>query len=101
MYNLLGDYLKMDACEVFLPNIWEHQLDLKYRKVVVENDITSSEFNHSFSEYSAGFETLGNLSILETAAGSEPFYFLIYDSMSSFTYSDQLTMDNKYSCLYN
>ena len=32
-YNLLGDYLKMDACEVFLPNIWEHQLDLKYHKV--------------------------------------------------------------------
>lgn len=68
---------------------------------VVENNMTSSEFNHAFSEYSAGFETLGSLSILKTAAGSEPFYFYIYDNGSTFKYSDQINMKDKYSCLYN
>ena len=33
-HNLLGDYLKMDACEAFLPNIEKYNLHQKYDRVV-------------------------------------------------------------------
>ncbi len=32
-YDLLGDYLAMDAVEIFLPNIDKHELRSKYRMV--------------------------------------------------------------------
>lgn len=32
-YDLLGDYLAMDAVEIFLPNIDKHELRKKYRMV--------------------------------------------------------------------
>ena len=31
--GLLGNYLVMDACEIYLPNIWENNLERKYRNV--------------------------------------------------------------------
>lgn len=31
--DLLGNYLVMDACEIYLPNIWENNLERKYRNV--------------------------------------------------------------------
>lgn len=33
-FSLLGDYLNMDACEIFLPNITGHRLEKKYRRVL-------------------------------------------------------------------
>lgn len=33
-YDLLGDYLRMDACEVFFPNIVVHKLPEKYEQVI-------------------------------------------------------------------
>ena len=33
--NLLRDYLRMDAVEIYLPYIWEHNLVFKYKKVYV------------------------------------------------------------------
>ncbi len=72
---------------------------------VVENKITSS-FNHTFTEYNVKLSELvddegKNQGYLQTAAGNEPFYFLIYNKNSTFTYETQLGMTDKYSCLYN
>lgn len=36
-YHLVGDYLEMDAVEIFRPYIKKHKLDEKYRKVFQEN----------------------------------------------------------------
>lgn len=44
-YELLGDYLLMDACEVYQPNIEQHQLSRKYRKVYW-GDIAFMEYKH-------------------------------------------------------
>lgn len=67
---------------------------------VVQNNITSAEFNHTFREYEVSLDDLEGQSYFKKAAGNEPFYFLIYDSTSSFTYADQLAKKD-YSCLYN
>lgn len=72
---------------------------------VVENKITSN-FNHTFTEYNVKLSELvddegKNQGYLQTAAGNEPFYFLIYNKDSTFTYETQLGMTDKYSCLYN
>ena len=72
---------------------------------VVENKITSN-FNHTFTEYNVRLTELVDdegtkQGYLETAAGNEPFYFLIYNKNSTFTYETQLNMTDKYSCLYN
>ena len=72
---------------------------------VVENLITS-DFNHKFTEYNVKLSELvddkgQNQGYLQTAAGNEPFYFLIYNKNSTFTYQTQLNMTDKYSCLYN
>lgn len=72
---------------------------------VVENQITSN-FNHTFTEYNVKLSELvddegKNQGYLQTAAGNEPFYFLIYNKNSTFTYETQLNMTDKYSCLYN
>ena len=72
---------------------------------VVENKITSN-FNHTFTEYNVKLSELvddegKNQGYLQTAAGNEPFYFLIYNKNSTFTYETQLNMTDKYSCLYN
>ena len=66
---------------------------------VVENNITSG-FNHTFSEYNVTLRELEGQGYLETAAGSEAFYFLVYNKNSTFTYETQLNMTNKYECLY-
>lgn len=72
---------------------------------VVENKITS-DFNHKFTEYIVKLSDLvddegKNQGYLQTAAGNEPFYFLIYNMNSTFTYETQLNMVDRYSCLYN
>ena len=72
---------------------------------IVENKITST-FNHTFTEYNVKLSELvddkgQNQGYLQTAAGNEPFYFLIYNKNSTFTYETQLNMADKYSCLYN
>ena len=36
-FNLLGDWLEMDACEVFAPNITKYNLSEKYRKVYLSD----------------------------------------------------------------
>lgn len=41
----LGDYLKMDACEAFLPNIEKHELAKKYNKVYW-GDIANLEYEY-------------------------------------------------------
>ena len=66
---------------------------------VVENLITS-DFDHSFKEYNVALRELNGQGYLETASGSEAFYFLIYNKDSSFTYKSQLTLSGKYDCLY-
>ena len=71
---------------------------------VVENQITSS-FNHAFTEYNVKLSELvddkgQNQGYLQTMAGNEPFYFLIYNKNSTFTYEIQFNMTDKYSCLY-
>lgn len=43
--DLLGDYLVMDACEIFVPNIWNNRLDQKYRKVF-NCDIVDLPYEH-------------------------------------------------------
>ena len=67
---------------------------------VVETDITS-EFNHKFQNYKVALSdnALGQ-GYLEAAAGTQPFYFFIYDKSGTFNYETQLNMKDKYSCLY-
>lgn len=42
-FDLLGDHLRMDACEIFEPNITSHRLRQKYRRVLA-CDIIDFEF---------------------------------------------------------
>ena len=70
---------------------------------VVENKIT--DFGYSFNEYNVKLSELKddkgqNQGYLQTVAGNEPFYFLIYDKNCGFTYETQLNITDKYSCLY-
>lgn len=44
-YDLLGDYLKMDACEAFQPNIQRWELAKKYNKVYW-GDIAFMDYKH-------------------------------------------------------
>ena len=67
---------------------------------VVENAITANEIVGYLQEYEVSFDDLGDKAYLSTAAGNSSFYFLIYNSLSDFTYEKQLNMPNKYSCLY-
>ena len=66
---------------------------------VVENLITS-DFNHKFNEYNVTLRELQGQGYLETASGKEAFYFFIYNKDSTFTYATQISMTNKYDCLY-
>ena len=66
---------------------------------VVENAITSS-FNHTLNTLEVTLREVGQ-GFLENAAGSQPFYFMIYGANSTFTYKTQLEMTDKYSCLHN
>ena len=66
---------------------------------VVENLITSG-FNHAFSEYNVTLRELEGQGYLETASGGEAFYFIAYNKNSTFTYVTQITMTDKYDCLY-
>ena len=66
---------------------------------VVENLITS-DFNHKFSSYSVTLRELQGQGYLETASGKEAFYFFIYNKDSTFTYETQISMTDKYACLY-
>ena len=43
--DLLQGYLKIDACEIFAPNIWGHNLEHKYRKVY-NCDIADLTYRH-------------------------------------------------------
>ncbi len=43
--GLLGDYLEMDACEAFQPNIQKHELSKKYKRVYW-GDICNLEYEH-------------------------------------------------------
>ena len=66
---------------------------------VVENLITS-DFDHRFNEYNVTLRELEGQGYLETASGREAFYFLVYNKYSNFNYEKQITMTNKYDCLY-
>ena len=66
---------------------------------VVENKLDGS-FNHKLTEYNVTLRELEGQGYLETASGGEAFYFLVYNANSTFTYSTQITMTNKYDCLY-
>ena len=66
---------------------------------VVENLITS-DFNHKFNAYNVTLRELQGQGYLETASGKEAFYFFIYNKDSTFTYATQISMTNKYDCLY-
>lgn len=66
---------------------------------VVENLITS-DFDHNFKEYNVTLRELEGQGYLETASGKEAFYFLVYNKDSAFTYEKQISMTNKYDCLY-
>ena len=67
---------------------------------VVENALTSNEIVGYLQEYEVTFKDLGDKAYFATAAGNDSFYFLIYNSLSDFTYEKQIHMQNKYSCLY-
>ena len=43
--DLLGGWLDIDACEIFAPNIWMHNLRGKYRRVY-NLDINELMYNH-------------------------------------------------------
>lgn len=66
---------------------------------VVDNQITS-EFNPNLQSYDITLEAAGQ-GIFEKAAGSEPFYFLVYDINSGFNYDNQISLpaDQKYASL--
>ena len=71
---------------------------------VVENLIT--QFPYNFNEYNVKLSELTddkgqNQGYLQTAAGNEAFYFLIYDKTCGFTYDKQVSLEGKYDCLYN
>lgn len=66
---------------------------------VVENLITS-DFDHNLKEYNVTLRELEGQGYLETASGKEAFYFLVYNKDNYFNYEKQLTMTNKYDCLY-
>jgi hypothetical protein len=66
---------------------------------VVENRL-GTDFNHTLSEYNVTLRELEGQGYLETASGGEAFYFLVYNANSTFTYSTQIAMTNKYECLY-
>lgn len=66
---------------------------------VVEN-LLGTDFNHTLSEYKVTLRELEGQGYLETASGGEAFYFLVYNKNSTFTYSTQISMTNKYECLY-
>ena len=44
-FNLLGDYLTMDACEIYQPNIQQYNLAYRYRRVFW-GDIADLEYEH-------------------------------------------------------
>ena len=72
---------------------------------IVENKITS-DFNHKLDEYNIMLSNIVdeegmNQGYLQTVSGNEPFYFLIYNSNSTFTYENQLNIVDRYSCLYD
>ena len=72
---------------------------------IVENKITS-DFNHKLNEYNIKLSNIVdeegmNQGYLQTVSGNEPFYFLIYNSNSTFTYETQLNLVDRYSCLYD
>ena len=67
---------------------------------VVENALTSNDIVGYLQEYEVAFKDLGDKAYFAAAAGNDSFYFLIYNSLSDFTYEKQINMQNKYSCLY-
>ena len=66
---------------------------------VVETNITSG-FNHTLSTLQVTLKEVDQ-AFLENAAGTQPFYFMVYGANSTFNYLTQLEMTDKYSCLYN
>ena len=65
---------------------------------IVENLVT--EFNHTLSVYNVALRELQGQGYLEAASGAEPFSFIAYNRDSTFTYANQISMTNKYDCLY-
>ena len=65
---------------------------------VVENNITAANALGEFSIYETRLANVGK-DTLEYAAGTEYFYFMVYDAVSDFTYLDQINLTNKYDCL--
>ena len=67
---------------------------------VVENNIPSENRLAEYNMYNATLGELGQ-TVVEFAAGTEPFYILAHDATSTFTYADQLAETDKYSFLRN
>ena len=69
---------------------------------VVENNISAENALGVISKYSVRLNSVGaanEIVDLEMAAGQQPFYFMIYNAESGFTYQNQENMTGKYDCL--
>lgn len=71
---------------------------------VVENNIANEKALGVFSPYSVRLNSVdaaNEIVNLEDAAGELPFYFLVHDTRSGFSYENQENMGTKkYDCLY-
>lgn len=65
---------------------------------VIENNISPENALGVFAKHPVRLNSVG-VAKLEIAAGEQPFYFMIYDTDSGFSYEDQENMANKYGCL--
>ena len=65
---------------------------------VVENNIDEQNALGVFSKYEVRLLNVG-IANLELASGELPFYFMVYDTRSGFSYENQENMNNKYGCL--
>lgn len=65
---------------------------------VIENNIAEENALGVFSKYEVRLLNVG-IANLELAAGEQPFYFMLYDTQSGFSYENQENMSNKYDCL--
>lgn len=66
---------------------------------VFENNVQSVSFNHAFEIYKISFKDVEQ-EFLRHAAGNESFFFVLYDAIGSFKYTDQQNLKNKYEVIY-
>lgn len=61
-FDLVGDYLTMDAIEIWMPNIQKHELTKKYRMVMCSDIIKT---NYLFYDLIIFGDVLEHMSVLE------------------------------------